>query len=221
MRLLLAALLAFVTLAGPGAAASPPACPVAPLAPAPLETRLSVPLPPFGSCGAGTCIHGSFCDDCQCYAPETLISRAFCSCKLGDPGCGLGECVGNSYCTGPFCANPVCYVETHPLSQVLCGGYQLDAHCNVVKDCGAGYCVGDSYCDDCQCFAPDAPMSQLACRCGLIDPACGFGECVGDSWCEGAHCPAPVCYIPTHPASRVMCQGGQLSADCRSVCFPI
>ncbi|MDX1999663.1 MAG: hypothetical protein SF066_18235 [Thermoanaerobaculia bacterium] len=220
MRLLPATLLALVALASPLGAATPSACPATLLAPAP-EALLSVPLPPFGSCGPGTCIGGSYCDDCLCYAPESVFSRAFCRCNLGDPACGLGECVGNSYCTGPFCADSVCYVETHPLSQVLCGDYELDALCNVVKDCGPGYCLGNSFCDDCQCWAPDAPISQLTCGCGLIDPTCGFGECVGDSWCEGANCAAPVCYIPTHPASRVMCQGGQLSADCRNICFPI
>jgi hypothetical protein len=222
MRLCAAILVSLLALSGlPLAATDAEAVASGLFVPNPIETRLSVSLPPFGSCGPGRCIGASYCDDCLCYAPDALVSRTFCGCRLGDPSCGLGECVGNAYCTGPYCDNPVCFIPEHPLSQVLCGGAQLAADCRVVKDCGPGYCVGDSYCDDCVCYAPEAPISRLACHCGLIDPTCGFGECVGNNWCEGPHCAAPVCYIDTHPASRVMCQGGELSDDCRNICFPI
>lgn len=169
-------------------------------------------------CGPGACIGDSFCDNCQCYAPSTDISKAFCQCRLADPECGLGECVGDSWCEGPNCPAPVCYAPEAPISQVLCQGATLGKDCQIKKDCGEGYCVGDSYCDDCQCYAPSAPISQAACRCDLMDPSCGFGECVGNSWCEGTGCPFPVCYAPSHPASLVMCSGAELDCNCELTC---
>lgn len=89
-------------------------------------------------------------------------------------------------------------------------------------DGGPGYCVGDSFCDDFVCYVPEAPISQVACRCKLIDPSCGIGECVnGSAYCEGPFCPAPVCYAHTHPISQVMCNGGTLGADCKLKCGPV
>lgn len=170
------------------------------------------------NCGPGTCVNGSYCDNCQCYSPDSDISRAFCECRLADPACGLGECVGDSWCEGPNCPAPVCYSDTHPISQVLCQGAHLGEDCQVKKDCGPGYCIGDSYCDDCLCYAPSAPISQAACRCDLMDPTCGLGECVGGSWCEGPHCPAPVCWAPNHPVSLVMCSGAELDCNCELTC---
>jgi hypothetical protein len=83
-------------------------------------------------------------------------------------------------------------------------------------ECGPGYCVEGSFCDDCACYAPEAPISQVACRCRLIDPTCGIGECVnGSAYCEGPFCPAPVCYAPTSPVSQVLCQGAELGEDCK------
>ncbi|NJL29777.1 MAG: DUF4082 domain-containing protein [Thermoanaerobaculia bacterium] len=77
-------------------------------------------------CGPGICIESSYCDDCQCYAPSSPVSIAFCRCRLADPGCGLGECVstpsGPVYCEGPYCGAPVCYLPTSPISLLLCGG---------------------------------------------------------------------------------------------------
>jgi hypothetical protein len=82
-------------------------------------------------------------------------------------------------------------------------------------ECGPGTCVGDSFCDDCVCYAPEAPISQVACRCRMIDPSCGVGECVGGgAYCEGPFCPAPVCYADTSPISQVLCQGAQLDERC-------
>ena len=86
----------------------------------------------FGECGPGTCIGGSFCDDCLCYAPEANISRLACLCGLLDPSCGIGECIGGSYCTGPYCPNGVCYIPTHPISRAMCGGSTVGPRCNVV-----------------------------------------------------------------------------------------
>ena len=170
------------------------------------------------NCGSGTCINGSYCDDCQCYTPDSDISRAFCECRLADPACGLGECVGDSWCEGPNCPAPVCYTDSHPISQVLCQGAKLGKDCQVKEDCGPGYCVGESYCDDCQCYAPSAPISQAVCRCDLADPACGLGECVNGGWCEGPHCAAPVCYTASQPISLVMCSGAELDCKCELEC---
>lgn len=173
---------------------------------------------PHVGCGPGVCVGDSFCDDCLCYASWTDISRAFCQCRLADPLCGLGECVGDSWCEGGNCPAPVCYSSTHPISQVLCQGAELGDDCQIKKDCGPGYCVGDSYCDDCACYAPSAPISQVACRCDLMDPTCGFGECVGGAWCEGGGCPFPVCYTPENPISLVMCSGAELDCNCELTC---
>lgn len=80
---------------------------------------------------------------------------------------------------------------------------------------GPGYCVGNSFCDDLACYVPEAPISQVACRCRLIDPTCGIGECVnGSAYCEGPFCPAPVCYDPTSVISQVLCQGAELDDNC-------
>ncbi|MFL6196554.1 MAG: LamG domain-containing protein [Thermoanaerobaculia bacterium] len=85
-----------------------------------------------------------------------------------------------------------------------------------IGECGPGVCVGDSFCDDCACYSPEAPISQVACRCKLIDPSCGIGECVGNgAYCEGPFCPAPVCYAPESPISQVLCQGAQLDERCQ------
>ena len=84
-------------------------------------------------CGPGICLAGSFCDDCQCYDPDTDISRAFCQCDLLDPACGIGECVGAAYCDGLHCpGSGVCWAVDTPQSQVMCGGAGLDEACQVI-----------------------------------------------------------------------------------------
>ena len=179
---------------------------------------------PRQDCGPGVCIAGSFCDDCQCYAPDTDTSRAFCQCGLLDPSCGIGECIGDSYCDGPNCPmTGVCWASSTPQSQVMCGGASLNEKCEVVRKdegCGPGYCVGDSFCDGCACYAPDTNISKLFCQCELLDPACGLGECVGNSYCEGPNCPTPVCYIPSSPISLGMCAGVALDKRCNPIPEP-
>jgi hypothetical protein len=73
-------------------------------------------------CGPGRCIEGSYCDNCQCYSPASVISQTFCKCKLLDPACGIGQCINGSYCTGPYCPFGVCYIQSHPISLAMCGG---------------------------------------------------------------------------------------------------
>jgi hypothetical protein len=93
---------------------------------------------------------------------------------------------------------------------------QREAEAAGFGSCGPGVCVGDSFCDDCVCYAPSAPISQAACRCHLLDPSCGVGECVGgNAYCEGPFCPTPVCYASTSPVSQVLCQGAELGPDCK------
>ncbi|HKI05251.1 MAG TPA: DUF4082 domain-containing protein [Thermoanaerobaculia bacterium] len=87
----------------------------------------------FGECGPGQCIGGSYCDSCQCYAPEAAISRLACQCRQLDPSCGIGECINGSYCTGPFCPNGVCYIQSHPISLAMCSGWTVLPSCKVVR----------------------------------------------------------------------------------------
>jgi hypothetical protein len=103
---------------------------------------------------------------------------------------------------------------TKQVREILTAQRELEG---TASNCGPGVCIGGSFCDDCVCYSPEAPISQVACRCRLMDPSCGVGECVGDSYCEGGHCPYPVCYIPSSPISQVMCGGARLDRDCKVV----
>ncbi|MCH9688551.1 MAG: LamG domain-containing protein [Deltaproteobacteria bacterium] len=81
--------------------------------------------------------------------------------------------------------------------------------------CGPGFCEGGSFCDQCVCYIPTAPISIAACGCDLIDPSCGVGECVNGSYCDGPGCPgSAVCWSPDSQVSQVMCQGAELGKDC-------
>jgi hypothetical protein len=74
------------------------------------------------------------------------------------------------------------------------------------QSCGVGTCFGHSYCDDCLCYSPDSPVSQLHCgcsRCGEVTPGCGLGTCVGASFCDSC-----LCYSPAAATSQTCCPGG-------------
>jgi hypothetical protein len=75
-----------------------------------------------------------------------------------------------------------------------------------IQRCGVGTCFESSYCDDCRCYAPDSPVSQLFCgcsQCGEVMPGCGPGTCVGASFCDSC-----LCYSPASPVSQTCCPGG-------------
>ncbi|WP_164017684.1 hypothetical protein [Pyxidicoccus trucidator] len=76
-------------------------------------------------------------------------------------------------------------------------------------------CVGKSYCDGTRCYAPESPISEFACACGLINPVCGVGKCSEGSYCEGSGCgDSAGCHPPSSPVSQVMCGGAKMGAAC-------
>ncbi len=74
------------------------------------------------------------------------------------------------------------------------------------QGCGVGTCFGSSYCDDCLCYSPDSPVSQLFCgcsQCGEVTRGCGPGTCVGASFCDSC-----LCYSPASAVAQTCCPGG-------------
>ncbi len=89
---------------------------------------------------------------------------------------------------------------------------------------GPGYCDADGrFCDVSGCRSSIDPISQVACRCSLIDPSCGVGYCSWNQpsgWMEGPHCSFPHALSPSHPASLVLCSGAGLNLSCGLDCTP-
>ncbi len=162
-----------------------------------------------GPCDTGTCIEGAFCESSSCpspvcYARDTPISLTRCGGVIGGC-CGYGFCVSTSYCGSiplpgqPRCVG-FCMDSKSPLSQVLCGEA-------LHPRCGVGTCFDGSYCDDCYCYGPESPVSQVFCgcrRCGEITPGCGQATCVGAGLCDDC-----LCYGSTHPIAQKCCPGGE------------
>lgn len=130
-------------------------------------------LPPSPNC-KGQCLHnGAYSElaSATCltpvsFPPDSAISLAMCTFHVLDPGCGPGFCetsvVPPSYCGGgqPQDCAQVCFLPQSPISEVMCGGA-------LQPGCGVGTCVptpgGNSYCNDCFCYEPETPLSQLFC----------------------------------------------------------
>ncbi|MCH9688656.1 MAG: hypothetical protein K0V04_44910 [Deltaproteobacteria bacterium] len=152
----------------------------------------------------GECIGGSYCDNpeccidegnCVCYAPEHAISQVLCGPAVDlCADCGVLD-------TSPD-APPVAELEPVVLPAV-------DACDMCFGECiNGGYCDSDPECciqpDQCLCYDPSHPISQILCGGGC------FGECIGGGYCDAPGCCIEddncMCYAPWHPISEFMCR---------------
>lgn len=168
-----------------------------------VQTVIAAVAPPQQGC-VGSCAGGAYCESASCpqppicYSADALASMLMCGGVL-DECCGFGSCQDGSYCKagGPAC-DVTCLDASEPLSQTICAGA-------FTPGCGIGTCTPDgSYCDDCRCYLPETPTSQMFCGCGQtcgeVTPGCGVGTCVSGSYCDEC-----VCYPSESATSRQCC----------------
>ncbi len=166
--------------------------------------------------GPGHCTAGKFCDDTRCYEADAMISVMACQCDQLDAKCGVGNCHPEGYREGQGCDDPLFFGVDSEVTSAMCDGV-APIGCNNVSV--SGYCSGNVFCQGGNCQSATAPMSELACGCGMLNPTCGMGQCIEGAYCEGSGCPDAVCYVPWSPISLAMC-GGVPFSGCGMNCAP-